>query len=259
MKLSIVIASRNDNHGGDLTERTQVFIDLLYQQMRRHSIEVELIFVEWNPPEDKPYLHTLLRWPKAGAWWSALAIIVPPDIHEVVASDAQLRFIQFWAKNVGIRQARHRWILCTNPDVIFSEELCDHLSGVKDGLAIYGTHRLDLDADVAEMPLDDTLDEVLEWCEEHTVRKNTITSGGVLTDGCGDFMMATKTAWNKLRGYPEMGIWSIHLDSLALMQLITTGTRSSCPGGSTTSSTERRGWTIWAGARRCHSSHTRRW
>lgn len=221
MRLSVVVASRNDDHGGDLVERTQAFVDLLHAQALRHCIEVELILVEWNAPDDRPYMHTLLCWPPSTALWSAVTIIVGADVHEELTADARLRFVQFWAKNVGIRQARHGWILCTNPDVIFSDDLCEALTKIKGSRrTIFGTHRLDMDVGIDQVPAGGTLEDLLPWCEEHVIRRNIITSNGVLTDGCGDFMLTTKVAWNKLRGYPELKLWSIHLDSLALMQLI---------------------------------------
>ena len=54
--LSIVICSRNDNHGGNMLRRMQVSISGLLEQLEKHRIESELILVDWNPPADKPLL-----------------------------------------------------------------------------------------------------------------------------------------------------------------------------------------------------------
>ena len=63
--LSIVVTARNDNHGGDLTKRTQMFIDGLAAQATRHRVPIELILVEWNPPPDRRSLAEEMRWPKS--------------------------------------------------------------------------------------------------------------------------------------------------------------------------------------------------
>ncbi len=48
--LSLVVTSRNDNHGGDLLKRMQIFVTGWLEQARRHHVNSELISVEWNPP-----------------------------------------------------------------------------------------------------------------------------------------------------------------------------------------------------------------
>ena len=61
--LSLVVATRNDDHGGNLMGRTQIFLDGWLTQARRYNIPSELIFVEWNPPADRPPLAEALKWP----------------------------------------------------------------------------------------------------------------------------------------------------------------------------------------------------
>ena len=224
MKLSIVVASRNDDHGEQLVARTQAFIDFLWFQMLWHSIEAELILIEWNTEEGRPALHTLLAWPPRSAFWSALVLVVPPDIHSDLVDEKHLNFLQFWAKNVGIRHARYNWVLCTNPDVIFTNELCQALTQTKnDQHTIFGTHRKDMNKNIEDLckgVTGEAMGEFLELCKSNVIRVNSGTTNGVMTDGCGDFMMMSKVGWNKIRGYPELPIWSIHMDSLALMQVI---------------------------------------
>ena len=44
--LSFVVASRNDNHGGDLLHRMQLFVTALLEQCKRFNLSSELIIVE---------------------------------------------------------------------------------------------------------------------------------------------------------------------------------------------------------------------
>jgi hypothetical protein len=43
------------------------------------------------------------------------------------------------------------------------------------------------------------------------------------TNGCGDFTLLARDAWFKLRGYPELPIWSMHLDSLFCYMAVADG------------------------------------
>ena len=48
--LSVVVATRNDDHGGDPLKRLQAFINTFAAQCRRTALDAEVIVVEWNPP-----------------------------------------------------------------------------------------------------------------------------------------------------------------------------------------------------------------
>ena len=52
--LSIVITSRNDEHGYNALQRMQVSLSGLLEQLEKHKIESELILVDWNRPADRP-------------------------------------------------------------------------------------------------------------------------------------------------------------------------------------------------------------
>ena len=51
--LSVVATARNDDHGGNLLRRMQIFVDAWINQSKRHQLSSELILVEWNPPQDR--------------------------------------------------------------------------------------------------------------------------------------------------------------------------------------------------------------
>src|SRR5947209_16930065 len=80
--LSIVVASRNDGHGGDVISRMRLFLHGLLQQSRQYRFAIELIFVEWNPPPDRPRLHEALPKPGPDDCLTLRYIAVPSSIHE---------------------------------------------------------------------------------------------------------------------------------------------------------------------------------
>ena len=167
--LSIVATTRNDDHGGDALARTQIFLDALAAQCERHGLDAELVLVEWNPPADRPGLRDALRWPAAGDHFEARIVEVPESIHSRLENSDQLPLFQMIAKNVGIRRARGSFVLATNIDLIFSDELMEFLAERRlDPDLVYRVDRYDVDVGMPDAPID----EQLEWCENHLVRIN---------------------------------------------------------------------------------------
>ncbi|MBL8798312.1 MAG: hypothetical protein JNM56_30740 [Planctomycetia bacterium] len=169
--LSVVVTCRNDNHGGNLLRRMQAFINGLIGQCNRHDLDAELIVVEWNPPPDRPRLSEALRWPAESGACRVRILEVPPELHRRFRHAHRLPLFQMIAKNVGIRRARGRFILATNIDILFSDELMQFIAsgGLQSG-KIYRIDRYDAAADV---PVDAPVDEQLTYCRDHLIRVNT--------------------------------------------------------------------------------------
>lgn len=168
--LSVVAAARNDNHGGNMLRRMQIFINGLLEQCRRYQLSAELIIVEWNPPSDKPRLAEALTWSKKDELCQIRIIEVPPDVHQQFNHSATLPLFQMIAKNVGIRRARGEFVLATNIDLLFSDELFSFLASkqLKSG-KMYRLDRYDVES---EVPLEASLEEQLEYCKTHLIRIN---------------------------------------------------------------------------------------
>ena len=75
--LSVVVAARNDNHGGDLLRRMQLFVGCLDTLCERHGLAAELVLVEWNPPADRPPLSAALDWARGPRACGVRIITVP--------------------------------------------------------------------------------------------------------------------------------------------------------------------------------------
>jgi hypothetical protein len=166
--LSVVVTARNDNHGGNLLGRMQVFVSAWINQCKRHNLPAELIIVEWNPPADKPGLAEALRWPEDTRPCEVRIIQVPRETHARYRHGAALPLYQMIAKNVGIRRARGQFILVTNIDVVFSNELVRFLAERK--LEKRRIYRIDRHDSESSVPIDGTLDEQLEYLRTHLIR-----------------------------------------------------------------------------------------
>src|SRR5262249_5366379 len=121
--LSLVVTARNDDHGGNLLDRMQAFVNGWIGQARLHRIPSGLIVVEWNPPLERPRLAEALRGPADFGPCRVRFIEVPPELHARFHHAEALPLYQMLGKNVGIRRARGRFVLVTNIDILFSSEL----------------------------------------------------------------------------------------------------------------------------------------
>ena len=217
--LSIVITSRNDEHGGNMLQRMQVSLSGLLEQLEKHRIESELILVDWNPPADKTLLKDVLKWPEGLRYCTIRGIVVPPSIHQKYEYSNKIPMIAVAAVNCGIRRARGQFILPGVIDLLYSDELMSYIAsrGLK-GDERYRIDRYDVDRNVVQ---NDTLKKQLTYCQKNIIRINShshvSTKNGLPdlhTNACGDFQLMSNHYWYLLRGYREADIIAAHVDGL---------------------------------------------
>jgi hypothetical protein len=254
--ISFVVTTRNDNHGGDLLKRTECFLRGLYHQAAKFKLPIELIVVEWNPPADRPLLKDVLPVPPPGCPIEVRFIVVPNTIHQQYKMANDLPLFQMTAKNVGIRRAAGEFVLCTNIDLLFSDQLFKFLAErrLKTG-KFYRAMRADVPKAVMDLPdLEQQLTyaqaTVIAWLGKgrgneylfglpsffyaftgtmrllnqvfrimiETLHSKEVASISSLdTHACGDFTLMSKDDWLKIEGYPELDLYSIHIDSMAIV------------------------------------------
>jgi hypothetical protein len=252
--LSFVATSRNDNHGGDMTKRMRIFVRGLIHQCNKYQLPCELIMVEWNPPADHSLLNEVLPAPSKEDYLSIRYIVVPEEEHKKIRFSERLPIFQMIAKNVGIRRAKAEFVLCTNIDLLFSDELFEHLSKrkLKKGV-YYRANRCDIPSDIEENL---SVEEQLKFCEKNILQRlgknrsyaNFSSTNSFLfrlgwlnpifyqlsrlkkrlssrekelynaldMNACGDFTLMSKDDWEKIKAYPELEMYSLHIDSMAL-------------------------------------------
>lgn len=166
--LSIVATARNDNHGGGLLHRMQLFVENVVGQCNRHGIDAELVLVEWNPPADRPRLADALTWPEDTGSCRVRIIEVPHEVHASLRHAERLPLFQMIAKNVGIRRAEGDFVLVTNIDLLFSDALMTWIARrrLEHGV-LYRTDRYDTDAELAPGA---PVDEQLSAAERRVIR-----------------------------------------------------------------------------------------
>lgn len=254
--LSIVVAVRNDNHGGDFIKRFQNCLNSLFYLNSKYPFELEIIVVEWNTPDYKPSIAKCVDLKLKPYTTTVRFISVPPSVHKRYKYWDKLPLYQMIAKNVGIRRAKGEFILCTNADIIFSEELFKFFSEKRLKMGcIYRTLRVDVDNKELNF---DSYSHLIGYCKNNIIRVNGYTSHkninelkdesfwiGILnnlnrynlfrdmeeklvseflfTNACGDFQLMHRSHWFDLRGYPEFDKYSFHIDSILEYQAFYSG------------------------------------
>lgn len=166
--LSVVIAARNDNHGGNMLVRMQAMLDSWIVQAERYGLNSEIVIVEWNPPRDRPRLKESLQWPLRPSMCEVRFIEVPPATHASFRNSAAIGLHQMIAKNVGIRRSHGEYVLATNLDIICSADLMRFFARHKliPGV-MYRMDRYDVSRD---LPPHAPIDDLLEFCATHRLR-----------------------------------------------------------------------------------------
>lgn len=251
--LSIIATTRNDNHGGDLLRRTSAFVTNVFEQSKKFNVQVELILVEWNPPSDKPLLKDVLPKPGKDIPVSLKYVIVSNEIHNTYKNASTIPLYQMIAKNVGIRRAIGEFILCTNIDILFTDKSFEFFAKKRlETGKYYRANRCDIPKEVMDI---DSIQGQLEYAEKNIIQRLGKTKGhealhlpkfatfssklasllnySILKlwkathkgkfphftidfNACGDFTLMSKADWEDIQGYPELDMYSIHIDSMGV-------------------------------------------
>jgi hypothetical protein len=220
--LSIVLTGRNDDHGSDFRARFFRTIRFNAHQLTVRDIAHEFVFVEWAPLSDRPRLFDLileaipeldrrtLRW-----------IVVDPRYQSALSQNPRLPYLEFLAKNVGLRRASGELVLTTNCDVILSRHVLDVLErGAVSPRTVYRARRDDLKTELA------TAD--IEWpLLEDQASLEYITNPlkpPLFAGAAGDFLLLDRQSYHDIRGFNEVyRVAKIAIDRNFLVKALSAG------------------------------------
>lgn len=221
--LTVITPCRNDDHGGNLLQRMEVALSGLLEQLERYRIDSEVIFVEWNPPVDKPLLKDVVKWSNDRLRYCTIRVLeVPSSIHQRYEGFDRIPMNVIVAMNCGIRRARGEFILPRPADLIYSEELVAHIAqkSLRENER-YRIDRCDVDRDVVRL---NTLKERVDYCQRNVIKANVqspqatpeIERGlpDLHTSASGDFQLMSRRHWHSLRGYLEADLAGAYVDGL---------------------------------------------
>lgn len=234
--LSVIMVARNDDYGGHFIERLHLSLFSLLNNIKYKKIKTEIIIVEWNPPKNKPLLKDILNI-QSTKDVTIKILTISSKTHDSINSFRNKKVHEYYAKNVGIRRSRGKWVLCTNPDIIFSKELIDSIDPVLlDDKVFYRAIRYDVKQPNYKLVKPDG---ILKYCQKNVLRilNQDYSEHPTLfkifptfiqiyryylfckrrlsifpfeipfTKAAGDFLLMSKKQWNIIRGYPEIEGW----------------------------------------------------
>ncbi|KAI7876381.1 hypothetical protein K492DRAFT_151727 [Lichtheimia hyalospora FSU 10163] len=219
--LSIVIVTRIDDYAGNQHHRLQNFIDSAYLLAEHTQTKMELLMIEWNPPKDRRRIIDTFRFRRSD-YLTYRIITVPENIHQALPNIGNAPLHEFEGKNVGIRFARGEFVVCTNQDDIWSHNFHNAIKSrafQKNVIYLQHQDRHNIHdnlppsiVNLPAMPDDDTLYNAChlndqDWGNFQLPEPVDLTPDNYLRygDQAGDYTMAHRDTWKKVRGYRETG------------------------------------------------------
>lgn len=199
--LSIVLTGRNDNYGGDFTIRLVRTLRFNWAALTSLGVSCNVVFVEWNPVKGQPFLVDVVRdaLPEIPSH-ALVAYVVDARYHRACTLNPVLDYLEYLAKNVGIRRAPGRSILVTNTDVFLGRGVVDALADAsRDRGVVFRAARIDLaiGSDQSRVTWG-ALEDPAAHARQSTLR------APLFAGASGDFLLLDRDSWHELRGFNEM-------------------------------------------------------
>jgi hypothetical protein len=228
--VSIVLTGRNDGYGGEFTERFFRTLRFNHAQLKMRDVAHELVFVEWAPPPGMPLLVDQIFSavpeldPGICSWF-----VVDARYQDALSLNPRLEYLEFIAKNVGVRRARGRFVLTTNCDVFFGRTILDVLRrGALEPRRLYRAPRHDIDLPVGVPTIDWEIleDPRILAGPAHRLKPPFMASA------TGDFVLIDRETFHLIRGFNEIyRVARIGIDRNLLVKAISSGLTITDIGG----------------------------
>ena len=199
--LAIVVTWRHDNYGRDFNERFLSALQFNLTCLSNRGVTCEFILVEWNPVPERPHLANVLSHAFPAATGRTLrCFVVDPRYHTALTQNPQIGYLEYVAKNVGLRRASAPFVLTTNTDVFLGREVVEAIASQRlTPGTVYRAPRYDIRLGVDQSHL--TLDALEDPAAQ--VRR-PVLKPPLFAGGTGDFLLADRQTFHQLRGFNEV-------------------------------------------------------
>ena len=206
MKIASVVVNRNDGYKD--FER-----GLIHFKSMVKSFD-EINYVDWNSPNGSFIWEIESKLPKKG---KIKHYCIPSNVVNQIIFDANAQKCnESLSRNIAIRRSDADWIVSTNIDVIppTKKELKKLIKKL-DKNTFYTISRREAPKDIIynsknEKELRESLSNIPA---RHFPAKVTPNDNYSLINCCGDFQIAHKDVWNKIRGFEEEMIYACFVDT----------------------------------------------
>ena len=199
--LTIVITARHDNYGGDFRERIAAPLRFNYERLSERGVSYELMLIEWDPVPERPLLCDMLAQEMPEITTRVLRpIVVAPEYQAALTQNPRVPFLEYMAKNVGLRRASAPFVLVTNADILLGREVVDALASRRlQPATMYRAARYDIKLGVDQggirwPALEDPANQV----------RRPDLKPPLLASAAGDFLLSDRDTFHRLRGFNEV-------------------------------------------------------
>ena len=219
--ISVILYGRNDSHGYNLHKRAAISINCIAQVLS--GPDDEILFVDYNTPNDLPtFIEAIYDTLTARAKSRLRVFRVRPQLHARMVERTHLSALEPHSRNIAIRRsnARNRWILSTNTDMIFLPR--DNISSLSEAVrdlddGQYIAPRFELPEPLWESFSRSDPEAVLGACQELGPKLHLheipIRPPYMRYDSPGDFQLAPRQALFDIHGFDERMTEGWHADS----------------------------------------------
>ena len=208
MKVGVVVVNRNDGYKD--FER-----GLIHFKSMINTFD-EINYIDWNSPEGSFLWEVQDKLPETG---KIKHFIIPPDIVEMlIPSDGQ-KCNEGLSRNIGIRRSDADWIVSTNIDIIppKREDLLKLIEGL-DKNTFYTVSRREAPKEVVYKHGHENWEALREELyntvpERHFPARVTPSDEYSIINCCGDFQLAHRDVWNKVKGFEEQMYHACFVDT----------------------------------------------
>ncbi len=208
--VSIVYTGRNDDFGGDFNHRFVRALQFNHAQLAGAGVRYDVVFVEWRPVPRKPLLGDLLRGELPAIDPLLTTIEVDRRYHDAFSQNPRVPFLEFIAKNIGIRRATGSYILATNSDIYLGREIVGFIAQrMLRPMVLYRATRVDLKSNLDPSAIDDSV--LLDRRNQERINH---LKPPAYTNAAGDFLLLDRFSYHALRGFNEVfRAAKIHVDA----------------------------------------------
>ena len=218
--ISVLTYGRNDGHGYNLAKRAALSFNCIAELL--DDPDDEIIFVDCNSEDDYATLPESIAdtlTPKARSLLRTFR--VRRSLYRERSRGSHLPVLESFSRNVGLRRAnpRNRWVLATNPDIIFVTQKRRSLNSILGELpdGYYATPRYELPESMWEVFERSNPQQALAELQSlsNDVRLHLAVRGDPWNgyDAPGDFQLAPLAAAVEIGGFHEGMVRGWHVDS----------------------------------------------
>jgi FkbM family methyltransferase len=208
-KTAVVVFGRNDGY-----KEKERFIIHLTTMLDTFD---EVIYVDWNSPTNSFLYEVIDQIPKTDR---LKHFIIPPEYALLMSNNDEKAQIcnSVLSFNLGLRRTDAEWVVLSTTDIIppSREELHKFISQANKN-SLYTFSRRDVDYDDVisnSYKLNDYREYLNKTTQpRHFPTKVTPNDNYSIFNCCGDFQLAPKNLWYKIRGYEEPMLYACFADT----------------------------------------------